>query len=938
MDEQRQTRRDDVFNRAMGFVDNTQKFHPGISNLYVFTVVDKENNIVDEKYGMNLVTNNGFTEAYINHKKWNPGTNANDLKMYVGNGSSVEYYVTDTTLESECFGGLAATLSNSTKEYAYPMYYAPSETAGEGLITLISKFAVYYYNYDIDSVSEPTYISEYGLGTSKTALWTHSHIYDSTGERSSITKEPGQKLIMTVYLCLSLREYIIQEGWNPSGNNGKNMIAITTNQFMYHRMFESSIKTFKRNEKIYERQTYDPWGNLDQYHTMNTTVQNAFINSSVLKPITLTEGSSDSLGYFDGFIFYTDGIMIISPETLPTAENISFEGLMSQEPYKHTGFADKFGMVNNSGTYDPNDYPPITRLTNARAYLFNWKSGTWNNEVAVYNPDAKQYTETMGKAFAMPIYYSNRGEIVTRYLYQNMNPDDPILSFDVGSTELYATNKYWTNTTNDPWIWIQDMSNVPATARQCKYWISNSNSSSLKPVRQLDTFQLLEPGGTTPADNGYETYLPYENSYEGSYETCDNADYGWYMFGNLIYYPANLRQYFVGGSSLIQNTYSFTYGQYILTFISGSARDNKMFITDMAQAASNIVVPNEVPLDFTGTVNVYDDCYCTQSGTGIVLLQSMLSGVAECQFIDLRSGYNHHLENWKMSSCIWGTNKIAYVPAGSDNNIYIYNIATQARDGDPIPFPTGMGAIKIIFGHSKYIWFGDGTNCYVVDITTQARSPVQISGPFPTQNPHFRMSAVDDALVIYNANDSRIRNISYINLASDPVNLELTALTDFNFGSYTSIARLNASLRYINKSSGKATMVLIASHGMNPGNSHSGAYGIVVDFGLYLKTNTVKYWHTSDYYYVPNIVPFGDNVIYLLTNKSSTQNWLPIKLTGKTTTVTSANGIKNISEKTWVVHYTNNPSWGDSSANRNGIPPGNPIAITDGTGVITGWS
>ena len=57
-------------------------------------------------------------------------------------------------------------------------------------------------------------------------------------------------------------------------------------------------------------------------------------------------------------------------------------------------------------------------------------------------------------------------------------------------------------------------------------------------------------------------------------------------------------------------------------------------------------------------------------------MQSTKSGAEECVVIDMR-GNNVSLTkyDWKMSCCIWGTNKIAYVPAGSGADskyIYIY--------------------------------------------------------------------------------------------------------------------------------------------------------------------------------------------------------------------------------------------------------------------------
>lgn len=930
---------DETYLRAMKFVDNFKKFHPGISNLYVFTATDKEGNIVNECYGMNLMTNNGFRQAYPLNKQWTPGTGSDNLKLYVGSGSSIEYSVTDTSLESACFGGLAATNSDTTKAYNYPLYYAPADVEGDGIITLISRFLVAYYDFNITGVSEPIYISEYGLGTSATALWTHSHVYDMTGERTSMTKEPGQKLTITIYMCLSLQEKIIQNGWNPSGSAGKNLTVLTTNQIMFHRMFESQMCTYKRNGTYYQRQSFSPYSSTDAYHTMDTISDNVYINSSVMKDFNITEGGTASLGYIDGFSYYTDGCLIVSPQELDTPEDVTLTNYMSEAPWNHSGFADKFG-VSASSNYSVINYPPFTRLLNPRVYLYNWKTSAFDNEISVYNPNGKRYSETISqKEYAMPIYIVNNNRIETLYVYQNTNPSDAILSVS-GAITIYATDKYWANTQTEPWIWIQDLSNVPQAARHCKYWITGTNASSLEFVRESDCFQLVEPGGSTPADNGYVEYPGFPMVY-GCYQHCDSPTYNWFMHENKVHYTPTQQTYTIGAAG-VTATESMVYNQWIVTF---NSVNNKIFLTDTGQISSGIVAPTEVSTDFTGTVNSLTQCYRSESGTGIILMQSLVNGVEECQVIDLRSGYSHHVENWKMACCIWGTNKIAYIPAGSsDNNIYIYNMNTQALDGSPIPFPSGVTNIPVIFGHNNHIWFTTGTSTsYVVDISQVSRTPVAYNDSMnygTSDRNNIKMTAVDDVFCIYKINEySNMNKVWYVDTTNDTMNYIPDNLSALNVSHDRKTGRINVDLRYINKGTNKGTLMLTVSWGYytNASSDYAGSLNMVVDFGQYLKTGTLK-WHHAYSANTCNHVPFGDDIIYRANNKIYAPNWLPIKIVGKTDTITSLNGIRHIANKTWTINYTNLPTWGDSTGNRRGIPPGHPLAITNGDGEITGWS
>jgi hypothetical protein len=112
----------------------------------------------------------------------------------------------------------------------------------------------------------------------------------------------------------------------------------------------------------------------------------------------------------------------------------------------------------------------------------------------------------------------------------------------------------------------------------------------------------------------------------------------------------------------------------------------------------------------------------------------------------------------------------------------------------------------------------------------------------------------------------------------------------------------------------------------------------VFDFGQYLHTQELRYKEHATNQNFGNLCLYGENIIYRYTKKVPFINYLPIKLVGKTDTINAMKYIKNITGKSWLIGYTNTPSWGDGTANPKGIPPGTPLAITDGGGVITGWS
>jgi hypothetical protein len=155
--------------------------------------------------------------------------------------------------------------------------------------------------------------------------------------------------------------------------------------------------------------------------------------------------------------------------------------------------------------------------------------------------------------------------------------------------------------------------------------------------------------------------------------------------------------------------------------------------------------------------------------------------------------------------------------------------------------------------------------------------------------------------------------------------------------------RIDFVLRYSNpytlNNVKHAGLVLLINRGYsNDATVSKGADCRVADFAQFLYNGTVKWRVYSADRNIGCLCLYGENIIRAYTAKIPFPNWLPIKLTGKTDTINAMTWIKSITAKSWLISYTNTPSWGDSTANPNGKPPGTPLAKTDSEGTITGWS
>ena len=942
-----------TYEHAVQFMQNMSSKRPGPSNVYVFTVVDKDGNIVDEKYGMNLMTNIGFAAIYADGATFAP---SGTVKLYTGTGVGNitiggEF---EHVMEIPAFGGLAATLATvndtvwqidgSAKDYQYPMYFSKGEHDGEGLITLISRFMVAYYDYNITNFAEDVSITEYGIGTAYDNLWTHSHVFDIYGERGAITKSNNERVYITVYMCLSFYESVIMNGWNSN-----RFIIMTQNDIMYDRMgWNTSVKVYKRGNRLIDVTA----GGAQR--TVTTSQDNMYSNSTIAPQMILNNNNQDTYnstskvlgcGYIDGFVLSSPGMKVVEPQFLTTPENVTLTNFWSDDPTKYDGFADKFGK-NPDSDYSANQYPQMTHVFDVSVRLFNWKSGEWDNVVDFYNPDNKWYSETPGQTQGgLPIYYSNNNAILTGYLYQNIHPSDPILKITSGGVTVYATNKYWTKgasdnqNPNDGWVWIRDYENIPVACRTARYWITASNVDSLTFIRESDAFQLLEKGTSS---NGCASYGYPEKYYAAS--ICDNYEYGWYKRGATVYVPNLGTTYSIG----YDNCETMTYGKWMITFTD---QHSKLIVSDMTNARTGTIVTTTETMPFSGNVLMLSQTHRTESGTGVVCIQA--TNRSETVVFDMRLGssFTATVHSWKRACCIWGTNKIAYISdTAGDNNVYIYNLVTNANEGNPIPFPSGITDIPHLFGHTNFVWMTDGSSFgYVCDIRTPSvRNPVAFAyGGLYGSNLHYvKYTCVDDVFIVYNRDECRDEDIPkahFIKL-SDPTNPVDMSDFDARVSSYTG-GRIDFVLRYVNQytnssSQPVATLVLLINRGISSSSwySEAGADSQIIDFGQYLWTgNVVRRFCTYNWDY-GNMCLYGENLIFRYNKKSPIIDYLPIKLTCKTDTINAMSHGKNITGKSWLIGYTNTPTWGDGTGSPNGKPPGTPLATTDGNGYITGWS
>ena len=898
---------DEKYERALNFAKNHGNVfkHNGISNLYVLTLTDKDGNIIDEKYGSNLLTDYGISQ-------WMTTSTDFPTTVYIGNGTD-NFGVSSNTLVS-ALTTTGSTVSSSTINYKYPLYY----DSITGLVTCTCKFASVYFPATTTGLTEDVRVTEYGLGTAYNLLWTHAWVYDNTGQQSDIVKYVDVQLNIDVYMCLSYNESMILDDWV----NSKYKAITTMQQFMSNsnHMKPSNVYTYKR----YNQKSPCSITNTVSALTDNNITLTTNVGSITIYPESNTTASDKSgYGYMDGFCQYTKGCMFVERHLKP--KSIPFD-VVAKSVYTaastNANISSRFGAVDST--------TPFTQADVSAVYLYDHKTHAFDNPESFINDSSTWYTEDLMKCtFEMPLYYKVNNTIETLYLFQNITREDPIVRFnDTGIGVIYACDKYWDSST---WVRISDIDNIPTNLQTKPYYLTNTFSLSLDPIRESTGLKLTPPLG------GIIDYDFYTAS-QGVYRTCDNFEYGWFLRGDICYVPKYGIHFNVTNEPHDGTSFVFTYGKWmVVLFNNTSAGVVKAY--DMSNLAT-IPTPTEVVIPSATITNIRANMMRSYNGNGLLVLQGI--SVAESYVIDMRdenSVTGTMVVSTARHSCsIWGTTKMAYISHDDINVLNIYDIDTQAVVNTcEIPTQYTSSTIRDMIGHSNYVWltgYSNGSIMHMFDITSGVVSTCTGYSTSVTTNwsssllNSYNMTAVDDCLILYNKSlDCNI----FIKL-SNPTNIENPiSILGLNSSSYEYF-RYNGNfgrifdLRYINNGKTLACLTSYTPTNNYGTSTYKGIFECIFDMGRYLDTGTTT--NELTYYYTNNssntlnhtgICPFGEFYVSG-TKRIPISHYLPHRIVGKTNTISTVGTIQNITNKQYTTVLTNLPDF-------RGLRPGKELSL-----------
>lgn len=841
----------EIYQRAMQFAKNKKSNGGGLSNLYVIQKTDINGNLIDEYYGMNMMTDYGMSQYFVSG-------NSFPTNIYIGDGTGSFNHTSNSLISPTTIN--PSTVSDKTISYAYPLYYDKIS----GLVTCVCKYLTAYFDYNISGITDPISVTEYGLGTAYNALWTHSWVYDITGSQTYITKNINERLTITVFLCFSYYESLITSGYV----NDRYTMITTMHRFFTDKMYENNIYTYKR---------FGTGCTRERTKTSSGFMNNEITRYTNLSPFTMYSGSTTDAGYIDGFCQWSSGFMTLEPQQLDEPDDFDINLRMNwNDHYKNTGLSKRFGEASAASSFTQADISSVS--------LFNHKTNKWDIPVEFINDPNKSYCETpMSVYFPTVIYYTNNNTVMKMYVYQNIRVDDPIVKLDNELSTVYATNKYWDTSS---WVLITDYDNIPEELQTCRYWITPSSSVSLGPIRKSQDFTVISPNGNV------EEYS-WCNTANGGYPVCDNYEYGWFKQNNTVYVPEHQLK-FVEGINGYTSSSSMTYGKWLLTF----SLTTTYSLSDMSVLPTIPTAVKVTPL-FSSSINCFSNCYRTKSDTGLVCLQSLTTN--EANIIDLRNeNYNQILINSKLSTCIWDTNYIAYISPDNTSKVKVYDIDTNS-DIMEFDIPSDISNVTFMFGHRNHIWITNGsTYSYVLNTDDNTITGCTNNISYTSGLNYVEITCVDDAVVIYKYNETKTTNAYYMKHNDHTV---INNLSEFDLGLSYLTNKVTYTLRYVRDN----ILVLLITMGRYQSSSY-GAYNLVIDFGRYLYDGTKSYTYRN-IDKTPNLVPFGE--FFIEGNKKiPIEHWLSHRIIGTTRTISTVNDrIKNVSGKQWSTTITNIPEF-----------------------------
>lgn len=463
-----------LLSKAEKFEKNYEKTNPGkicrTHNVYILEAEDRDGNIVDTAYGINVLTDWGFSRGHFQDSS----DHRRCRGMYLGCGIFEEI----DPASSQMVTAISSTSAKFSDSGGSP---EPSHLGNKWDSTLhcmIVQFrlAVGYFDYTV--WSEDKTVTEIGLcfpdpwtSPSPNSLKYHSAIYDENGNRTTFEKKVNQKLTITVLgRCVFPIERIVNSSWD---RGYPCMIRSLTMFPPYPGVYWSSVRGtyysynwLKSDYSTWAMRTKDVGTITDHVYSHSFTgSMNAFMDGryQYLSEYVMSSSWQGNPQLEDAIFaskFYLD-------------EPVSFE----LENYRVNNYNSQtmrftYCWRNNDTARSTQGQLPMSNMHILSLKMYNGQTDEYDVDVPFVEP--VPYLEAGYEHIRFHTWENNYIPFKEKYadydIWMNEAPQYPIKAIlNGGSKTWYVSDAYW-----DPssWTIVQNSSNIPRELGSKRYFIT----------------------------------------------------------------------------------------------------------------------------------------------------------------------------------------------------------------------------------------------------------------------------------------------------------------------------------------------------------------------------------------------------------------------------------------------------------------------------------
>lgn len=499
----------------------------GVHNVYHIETVDKKGNVVDEKFGVNLVTNLG-TNQFLQYRgfgwQYVSSATVNNFFLFVGTGTTPPVE-TDTALESAALGRpVDRTWYYNDESSFYPAVYDPTTH----MMSITMKLVRCYWDYNISGVTDTTRITEIGIGTSVTGLATRSLVYDAEGNLSYIDKHINERLYITAYLTFSMNMKVMDKLWDkgiygfisplmayPEGARSDYSYGRCYCNYCFYRdpqQYADWFSTYGTDWGTFAGPSWS-WYTREYYSGIDASTHLMTPNRSMQSDYTYDQYPGTQ--YISGMCFgkshdagtnstdangnVSDEISLYSFLEQPEVDaeaievndfwfddiNTTFQLNNPDVIYPGKSFGKssyRTGKSGHSGYYNNNGILPVTNFVTTALSMYNHLTHEWDiDEMSNFVTGTRnmKYEDVMWRRCGK-LYVTINDQPKNVYVYSNPFNSYTIKSFNNTGLLIYATNEYWDTSTYQQ----VDLTNVQSELAHCKYYVvaDGWNSTRLNPT------------------------------------------------------------------------------------------------------------------------------------------------------------------------------------------------------------------------------------------------------------------------------------------------------------------------------------------------------------------------------------------------------------------------------------------------------------------------